>query len=110
MFDDHSREFKAPRAAQGECFEDPGSVLHKNGYPLAMAKNKDTLIITSIHGGRHYRRQLMDMGLRPGMQIAVLRAGGAGPVLITAGDTRLGIGRGMAEKIEVVPAREAGSR
>ncbi len=119
MFDDHADQVCAIKAngpgdVQSESFETAGSLCRekrisslKSGYPLAMAKDKEILTITSMHGGRSYRRQLMDMGLRPGMQITVIRAGGGGPVLISVGETRLGIGRGMAEKIEVVPGSEA---
>lgn len=73
------------------------------GFPLTLAREDDDLIIAAMHGGRHYRRQLMDMGLRPGGRVRVLRAANRGPVLVLVGETRLGIGRGMAEKIEVVP-------
>jgi ferrous iron transport protein A len=109
MFDDHATEFKAPDATRHENYKTSDSGRCNNGYPLAMAKDREKLVIRSMHGGRTYRRQLMDMGLRPGMQISVLRGGRGGPVLISVGDTRLGIGRGMAEKIEVVPVSEAGS-
>ncbi len=81
-----------------------------SGYPLAMAKERETLTITAMHGGPVYRRQLMDMGLRPGTQITIMRAGGRGPVLISAGETRLGIGRAMAEKIDVAPVLNVKAR
>ncbi len=63
-------------------------------------------VIRALHGGRRYRRQLMDLGLRPGTRVSVMRSGGKGPLLISAGETRIGIGRGMAEMIEVVPVAE----
>jgi len=80
------------------------------GYPLAMARTGEHLTICAMHGGHRYRRKLMDMGLRPGVNIDVLRSGGQGPVLILTGGTRLGIGRGMAEKIEVAPVAASSSR
>ena len=83
---------------------EPARSSCRSGYPLVLSKNNEVLTICSMHGGRRYRRQLMDMGLRPGMRIKVMRAGGGGPVLLQVGETRLGIGRSMAEKIEVVPA------
>ena len=114
MFDDHGNSLKTASMDQNENSASSGENGDKagmmpTGYPLSLARDKDCLTITSMHGGRHYRRQLMDMGLRPGLQIKVMRASGRGPVLISVGETRLGIGRGMAEKIEVVPASEVGS-
>jgi len=80
-----------------------------SGYPLAMAGDDQSLLVRAIHGGRRCRRQLMDMGLHPGRQITVIRGKGRGPLLIQTGQTRLGLGRGMAEKIEVIPAPESRS-
>lgn len=43
------------------------------------------------------------MGLNPGCQIKVLSNGMAGPVLIAIGETRIAIGKGMLQKIMVIP-------
>jgi ferrous iron transport protein A len=97
-------EGMAMPSSNGSQGSDGAAPERAGGFPLAMAREGDSLIIGSMHGSRNYRRQLMDMGLRPGGRIRVLRAGSRGPVLVLVGETRLGIGRGMAEKIEVVPA------
>jgi ferrous iron transport protein A len=105
MFDSDAGEFDRQSSGSGRGRLVDQATTPCNGYPLAMAHDNENLTITSMHGGRRYRRQLMDMGLRPGLNITVMRGGGNGPVLLQVGDTRLGIGRGMAEKIEVVPAK-----
>lgn len=96
-------EGMAGASSNGSPDTDGRSPERPGGFPLAMAREGDCLTVAAMHGGRNYRRQLMDMGLRPGGRVRVLRAAPRGPVLVLVGETRLGIGRGMAEKIEVVP-------
>ncbi len=114
MFDDHASQLNPALPVQDEGFDvfapdggrsdvAAGRSQPLAGFPLSLARDKDLLTITAMRGGRHYRRQLMDMGLRPGQQIRVMRAGGRGPVLISVGETRLGLGRSMADQIEVAP-------
>jgi|LGVF01.1.fsa_nt_gb ferrous iron transport protein A len=55
----------------------------------------------SIKGGRCFRARLMDMGLNTGVKIKVLNSYGHGPTIILAGNTRLILGHGMANKIVV---------
>ncbi len=113
MFDDQAGMLKGTGAGHGGNDRSPdhdaqgtGWQADMSGYPLSLARDNDQLLITSMHGGRHYRRQLMDLGLRPGLQVRVMRGGGRGPVLISVGETRLGLGRSVAEKIEVIPASD----
>ena len=103
MFDERHISFETGRVENNANRVARTKTPCVSGYPLVLSKTNEELTICSMHGGRHYRRQLMDMGLRPGMQIKVMRSSGGGPVLIQVGETRLGIGRSMAEKIEVVP-------
>jgi Fe2+ transport system protein FeoA len=44
------------------------------------------------------------MGVVPGAVLEILRQNGRGPVLIALGESRLALGRGIAEKILVEPA------
>jgi len=55
----------------------------------------------SIKGGRCFRARLTDMGLNAGVKIKVLNSYGHGPTIILAGNTRLILGHGMANKIIV---------
>ncbi|TET91468.1 MAG: ferrous iron transport protein A [Desulfobacteraceae bacterium] len=59
------------------------------------------VIIQDIHGGRGIRSKLNSMGLIPGAKLTVLRGNCAGPTMIAVKDSRLAIGRGMAQKIIV---------
>jgi Fe2+ transport system protein FeoA len=61
--------------------------------------------LSHIHGGRRMRSRLYSLGLLPGTQLVLLSRGGKGPVMITVNGSRLAIGRGMAEKIEVAPGK-----
>lgn len=55
----------------------------------------------SIKGGRCFRARLTDMGLNAGVKIKVLNSYGHGPTIILAGNTRLILGHGIANKITV---------
>jgi ferrous iron transport protein A len=57
--------------------------------------------LKDINGGRVLRSRLYSMGLIPGVSLTVLNQGGSGPVMVCIRDSRLAIGRGMAEKIIV---------
>ena len=69
--------------------------------PLAMADPGRVLTVTGINAGRGLQRRLADMGLTPGVQIRVMNGQCAGPVLIDLRGSRLGLGRGVAQKILV---------
>ena len=56
--------------------------------------------IISISGGRHLRRKLECLGVRPGVYIRKVTAHfGQGPVTIQVGKTQVALGFGMAQKI-----------
>ncbi len=57
--------------------------------------------LIDIAGGRGIRSKLYSMGLVPGVNLRVLNRSGSGPVIIAVKNSRLAIGRGMAEKIIV---------
>jgi len=71
--------------------------------PLAMACAGERVRIVSLAGGRGMYQRLASMGLNVGSEIEVIRKGIPGPFLVSAGDTRLAIGAGMAHKIMVSP-------
>ncbi len=54
--------------------------------------------LIDIRGGRGVRSKLYSMGLVPGVNLKILNRSGSGPVMIAVKDSRLAIGRGMAEK------------
>jgi ferrous iron transport protein A len=57
--------------------------------------------IVAIQGGRGIRSRLTTMGLMPGVKISVLRNGGSGPFVISIKNSRMALGRGVADKIMV---------
>ena len=57
--------------------------------------------LIDIDGGRGIRSKLYSMGLVPGVKLTVLRGNCAGPTMVAVRDSRLAIGRGMAQKIIV---------
>ena len=57
--------------------------------------------VVALAGGQGLRSRLLGMGLTVGSELRVLRGGTAGPTLVALGETRLAIGRGMADRILV---------
>ena len=67
--------------------------------PLSMVSVGKEVRVYSIESGRNLRSRLKDMGLNEGMIIKVLHSYGRGSVVVRVGNTRLVLGRGMANKI-----------
>jgi Fe2+ transport system protein FeoA len=61
--------------------------------------------VTGFQGGREFQNRVISMGLNVGSDFEIIHTAGrrAGPVLVARGPTRLAIGHGMADKIEVAP-------
>ncbi|HOP47634.1 MAG TPA: FeoA family protein [Desulfobacteraceae bacterium] len=68
---------------------------------LSKVGNGKEVTVKNIDGGRGLRSKLYSMGLIPGVILKVINQNSAGPVIIAVRDSRLAIGRGMAEKIIV---------
>lgn len=58
-------------------------------------------IVSKIEGGMGIKRKLQAMGIYAGNEIKIIQSLSRGPIIVESGNTRLAIGRGMAEKIEV---------
>ena len=56
--------------------------------------------LVSISAGRSLTHRLAEMGLTPGVEMEILQNHG-GPVLLIVRDTRLALGRSMADRIMV---------
>jgi Fe2+ transport system protein FeoA len=69
--------------------------------PLALARPGRPLRVVGARGGRGVQRRLADMGLTPGVQIRVISGQHSGPVLIDLRGSRVGMGRGVAQKVLV---------
>ena len=70
---------------------------------LAVARAGEKLVIKNFMGGAQARLRLLTMGLRIGDHVEVINNVQQGQMVIAADYKRLVLGRGLAEKIQVVP-------
>jgi Fe2+ transport system protein FeoA len=73
--------------------------------PLALAPLGVALEIRQLSGGAEFAQRMVAMGLGPGRIIRLIQSEGS-HVVLAIGETRLGIGRGVAQKILVVALGE----
>ncbi len=80
------------------CMEERRSLvlLHK-------AKQGEKLIVKEFEAGKNMQSRVSSMGLKIGDLIEIVSSGFGGQVVIAAGENRLVLGKGMAEKISVQP-------
>jgi len=71
--------------------------------PLYKAKQGEKLIVREVEAGKNMQLRISSMGLKIGDMIEIVSSGFGGQVVIAAGENRLVIGKGMAEKIRVQP-------
>ena len=70
---------------------------------LHKAKQGEKLIVKEFDAGRKMQLRISSMGLKVGDMIEIVSSGFGGQVVIAAGENRLVLGEGMAEKIRVQP-------
>jgi len=83
--------------------------MNRETIPLLSLKEEEEGYIQAIAGGMALVSRLAAMGLAPSLRVRILQNSG-GLVMVQAGDTRVALGRGEAEKILVVrfqPPEEA---
>jgi Fur family ferric uptake transcriptional regulator len=68
---------------------------------LHKAKKGEKLIIKEVEAGKNMQMRIASMGLKIGDLIEIVSSGFGGQVVIAAGENRLVLGKGMAEKIRV---------
>lgn len=71
-----------------------------NGVPLSFANQGVYVKIKEIIGGKTISKKLKEMGFVDGMKIKVMR-NDIGPVVVKVGESRIILGRGMANKVMV---------
>lgn len=54
--------------------------------------------INSVHGGENMCKKIMEMGMSTGAIIKIMK-NDSGPLIVKVGETRLVLGRSMAQKI-----------
>lgn len=67
--------------------------------PLAMAREGNTVKVSSINCGIDLKRRLSELGLYENTFIKVIKNDISGPIIISVKDSNLVIGRGQANKI-----------
>ncbi|MDI7261020.1 MAG: FeoA family protein [Thermodesulfobacteriota bacterium] len=73
--------------------------------PLSLAQEGEKLKVLKVLGRSGFVKRLIDMGIRPGMEIEVVSTSKTGPIVIRFEGLRLGIGFGMTKNIFVEPPR-----
>ncbi|MCP4571774.1 MAG: ferrous iron transport protein A [bacterium] len=69
--------------------------------PLTMVSEGTKAILKSIDGGHQMRGRLAALGLLPGTELEVIQNSGHGPFVVSVRGSRIVIGRGMAQRMEV---------
>jgi Fe2+ transport system protein FeoA len=73
----------------------------KRIVPLSAVKPGQRVRLVRIEAGRQAAHRLSELGLTPGVELEVLHRSGSGPLLLAVRDTRLAVGRGMADRVMV---------
>lgn len=82
--------------------EQQKSNLVRNGLtPLNAVNEGADVVIRAFEGGHAFLARVAALGLVPGSEVRVLTNQGRGPVLLQVRDTRVAVGRGMANRILV---------
>ena len=69
--------------------------------PLSEVADGQTVNIIRIDGGRGMRVRLTSLGLLPNTQVTVVHNGRSGPFVISVKNSKMALGRGVADKIVV---------
>ena len=69
--------------------------------PLSMAKAGEKVKVVTINAGRGLNSRLASMGILPNVEITLISSGWPGPFVINVRDSKVVLGRGMADKIMV---------
>ncbi|MEW6717182.1 MAG: FeoA family protein [Chloroflexota bacterium] len=64
-------------------------------------------IVRLLSGGKEFTSRVSALGFIPGTEITVLENYGRGPVLVAVLETRVALGRGEANKVQVEVPNEA---
>ncbi len=72
-----------------------------NLKPLSVIQSGQTVRLVHIDAGRGLNARLASMGLFPNVEIKVINNGHPGPFVVSVKDSKMVLGRGMANKILV---------
>lgn len=68
---------------------------------LGMAKPGQTVRVTRICAGRGLQSRLSALGIMPGAELTVVTGSHRGPIVVAVKDSRVVLGWGMAQQIDV---------
>jgi Fe2+ transport system protein FeoA len=74
--------------------------MNAQSLPLTMVAPGERVRLLKVSAGESLSSRLNAMGLTPGVEVTVIQDSG-GPLLLGVRDSRLALGRGMAQKIFV---------
>lgn len=70
--------------------------------PLSTVKAGEKVRLVSVNAGPGLKSRLTAMGLLPDVEITVISHGRPGPFVISVKDSKVMLGKGMADKIIIV--------
>jgi len=74
---------------------------NKDFQPLSDLTIKKRAFVRKLRGGKDFTSRMSALGFTPGTVVTVIQNYGHGPVLVTAKDVRVALGRGEALKVLV---------
>lgn len=69
--------------------------------PLTLASVGEEVCLVDIRGGQELRKRLADLGFNIGMTLRIVQKDVNGPMILAVKDSRMVLGRGMAQKVIV---------
>lgn len=98
----HRGNTQQAAAVQPAVMQTPDAcVATGNGAPLNSLRPGATAEVSGIQAGCKARCRLASLGLIPGSRLHVVANPGIGPLLLSVGDSRLMVERGIAAKVLV---------
>lgn len=84
-----------------QCSDDIGNNSDKNRITLLQLHVGEQGRITRIIGGQSACKRLNELGLVPGVQVELVNRISSGPVMIRVKGSKLALGKGLAQKVEI---------
>ncbi|AFM23029.1 FeoA family protein [Desulfomonile tiedjei] len=93
---------KNPSAAESRSTKSRDPIKGLSARSLLSIEPGRTGTVLALTGGREFEAKLISMGFNVGSEVTILKNGVGGTgLLVATGDTRLAIGKGIAERIVV---------
>jgi ferrous iron transport protein A len=79
-------------------------MMEKAGiHPLSLLRAGQKGTVIALTGGREFQSRLVSMGLNVGCDLEVVHSGNGrgGPTLVATGESRIAVGHGMLDRIQI---------